>query len=427
MKNKTLALLLLCTILGAVWGPIFPEHMQLLHWIDSLFMSLLKMIVIPLIFFSIVSSIISIGNVKCLKIIWIYSAGYILISMSFAVLIGLFLFNFFKPGLGMSSSHLLLSNASHVQQTKEIVTIFKSLIPTDILAAAAKFEILPLVFFSVTFGIACITVGESADIVISFFEGMRNIFNKIVGWLMRLVPFGLFALLGSAITEAYTKDALMESFNGIWKFLFVFLLGLFLQVLWQTVLVKYIIRRSPKEFFLSSTNALTMAFATSSSMTTLPMSLKAAKDQNIKDEIANFVLPLSAIMNLTGTAMYEAVSALFFCQILGIELSLLSQIGVFFTSIIAGMASAGIPEGGVVAMSLVLRSVNVPTSAIALLLPFDRVLDRLRTMVNVWGDLICTAMVNHLMANKVKKTVKKSTSAHIFRADLANENVVKLK
>jgi len=315
--------------------------------------------------------------------------------------------NSVKPGIGMSANHLLLKRASFQSVPSEISSFVMSLFPNNIFSAVAKFEILPIVIFSILFGLALTTVGKSAKTVISFILGMRNVFNKIITWLMYLSPIGLFAMLGSAIAEAYTKETLMRSIGGLSLFVMVFLLGLIFQVLWQIAIVKFLINRSPKEFIIKSSSALMMAFATSSSLSTLPITLLAAKDNKIKPEIANFVLPISATINLAGTAMYEAVSALFFCQILGIHLSLFSQIGIFVTAIIAGMGAAGIPEGGLITMVLVLRSANIPVSAIAMLLPFDRILDRLRTVVNVWGDLVCAAMVSDLIQHPARKKLKK--------------------
>jgi len=138
-------------------------------------------------------------------------------------------------------------------------------------------------------------------------------------------------------------------------------------------------------------------------MATLPVALMVAKKENISDDVARFVLPLATTINLAGTAMYEAVSALFFCQVLGFDLSLPAQIGVFITAIVAGMGATGIPEGGLITMVMVLRTVNVPISAIGLLLPFDRILDRFRTMTNVWGDLACAAIVDHYQQKQKTK------------------------
>ena len=130
-------------------------------------------------------------------------------------------------------------------------------------------------------------------------------------------------------------------------------------------------------------------------MATLPVTMLVAKQQGVNEDVARFVLPLATTINLAGTAMYEAVSALFFCQVLGFDLSLPAQIGVFFSAIIAGMGATGIPEGGLITMVMVLKIVNVPTSAIGLLLPFDRILDRFRTVTNVWGDIVCAIFVDY--------------------------------
>ena len=168
-------------------------------------------------------------------------------------------------------------------------------------------------------------------------------------------------------------------------------------------MVALVAGKNPRQFISAASNALITAFATSSSMATLPVTLMVAKEQDISDEVARFVLPLATTINLAGTAMYEAVSALFFCQILGFDLSIPAQIGVFITAILAGMGATGIPEGGLVTMVMVLRNVSVPTSAIGLLLPFDRILDRFRTMTNVWGDLVCAATVDSLQLRFKKK------------------------
>jgi Na+/H+-dicarboxylate symporter len=219
-------------------------------------------------------------------------------------------------------------------------------------------------------------------------------------WLMYLTPIGLFSLLGSAVAEASLQNLLLDSLKGMLLFIGIFLFGLLLQISWQAILVAVITKRSPRKFIASASNALITAFATSSSMATLPVALMVAKKENISDDVARFVLPLATTINLAGTAMYEAVSALFFCQVLGFDLSIPAQLGVFLTAILAGMGATGIPEGGLITMVMVLRNVNVPISAIGLLLPFDRILDRFRTMTNVWGDLACAAIVDHLQQRK---------------------------
>lgn len=398
-------------LLGALGGYYFPEQMLSISWMGKLFINLLKLIALPLIFSALVSAITSIGNVKRLGSIGIYTISYVLLSVSFAVVIGLILLNVIKPGVGMPPELILANAAPENLKPLDFGSFLLTIFPPNIIAAAAKFEIMAIVLFSIAFSIACISVGETAKPVIQFFVGMRNIFVKMIIWLMYLTPVGLFSLLGTAIAEAALQERLMQSIKGMMIFIVVFLFGLFLQMLWQFAIIKFVTDKKAKEFTRDTSNAMLTAFVTSSSIATLPVALVAAKKQDISDEVARFVLPFATTINLAGTAMYEAVSTLFFCQILGMDLSIFSQIGIFITSIMAGMGATGIPEGGLVTMVMVLRSANVPTSAIALLLPFDRILDRFRTMTNVWGDLVCAATVDHFTKRNEAKSALIDTSS----------------
>jgi Na+/H+-dicarboxylate symporter len=419
MPNKIFYIMLLSTIIGTFCGIFFPEQMLAIRWMDILFINLLKWIVIPLIFCAIVSSIISMGIVKRLKSIWFYTLFYVVISTSIAVFIGLILSNLFKPGMGMSSD-VIFMNMPNTQfkmaSSSYFLTYLATLFPPGLINIGdeKKFYIMPLVIFSIVFAMACVSVGQSAEPIRTLFIALRNVFNKIIVWVMYLTPIGLFVLLGSSIAEGYTKNTLIHSIKGLGYFIAVVFIGLLCQFLWQLAVVKYIIRRNPKEFLKNATGAMLTAFATSSSLSTLPMTLLVAKEEKISTEVAGFVLPFASTINLAGTAMYEAIAALFFCQILGFDLSIFSQIEIFFTAILAGIGAGGIPEGGMITMVIVLRSVDVPTSAIALLLPFDRILDRLRTVVNVWGDLVCAMMINQLISKN--STHRQENKANIFIA-----------
>lgn len=410
MKNKMFWLIMLSMLLGILGGIYFPKMMISISWLGKLFINLLKLIALPLIFSALVSAITSIGNVKKLGSIGVYTIGYVLLSVSFAVIIGLCLLNFLKPGVGMPPELILANATPENLKPVDFSTFLLTLFPPNIIAAAAKFEIMAIVLFSIAFSIACISVGETAKPVVDFFAGMRNVFVKMIIWLMYLTPIGLFSLLGTAIAEAALQERLMQSVKGMTIFIIVFLFGLFLQIAWQFALVKIVMRKNPKSFIRHAANPMLTAFITSSSIATLPVALHAAKNQNVRDEVARFVLPFATTINLAGTAMYEAVSTLFFCQILGMDLSIFSQIGVFLASIMAGMGATGIPEGGLVTMVMVLRTANVPVSAIALLLPFDRILDRFRTMTNVWGDLVCATTVDHFTKIKEAKNQRFNTS-----------------
>jgi Na+/H+-dicarboxylate symporter len=406
MKNKMFILILASIVLGIACGIFYPEQVLSVRWIGTLFINLLKLIVLPLIFCALVSAITSLGGGKRLGSIGSYTIGYVLLSVSVAVIIGLVLLNVFQPGVGIPPSFILANATPQDMKPQEFSSFLLNLFPPNIIDAAAKFEIMPIVLFGIVFALACNSVGESAKSVMTFFSGLRNVFVKMIIWLMYLTPIGLFSLLGSAIAEASLQNKLLQSLKGMLAFIVIFLFGLLFQILWQLAVVKWVLKRNPRDFTKSASNAMITAFATSSSMATLPVTLVVAKEQNINDDVARFVLPLATTINLAGTAMYEAVSALFFCQILGLHLSIFAQIGVFLTAIVAGMGCTGIPEGGLVTMIMVLRCVNVPTSAIALLLPFDRILDRFRTVTNVWGDLVCAATVDHFSAKKEENTIK---------------------
>jgi Na+/H+-dicarboxylate symporter len=385
---------------GILFGAFFPQEMIAISWIGQLFINLLKMIVLPLIFSALVSAITSLGGAKKISSIGVYTLCYVMLSVSLAVIIGLVLLNIFKPGVGIAPS-LILANARPTDSVPMPFSSYMlSLFPPNIIAAAARYEIMPIVFFSIVFAIACLSVGKSANPLIDFFTGLRDTLIKMITWLMFLTPIGLFSLLGTAVAEAAIEHLLLESLAGMLLFILIFLGGLFLQILWQLALIAWLAKISPRYFLKTAGNAMLTAFATSSSMATLPVTLLVAKKQHVDEEISRFVLPLATTINLAGTAMYEAVSALFFCQILGFNLSIPAQIGVFITAILAGMGATGIPEGGLVTMVMVLRSVNVPASAIGLLLPFDRILDRFRTMTNVFGDLCCAIVVNHMQKQR---------------------------
>src|SRR3990167_6229560 len=393
-------LILLSIALGILGGVFFPHEMLAMSWVGQLFINLLKLIVLPLIFCAMVSAITSIGGMHRLGSIGVYTLGYVLVSVSIAVTIGLCLLNMFKPGVGIAPS-LIMANASPLDlKPMPFSAYMLELFPPNIVAAAARYEIMPIVFFSIVFAISCLSVGKTANPVIDFFAGLRDVLIRMIIWLMFLTPIGLFSLLGTAVAEASIRHLLMQSLRGMFFFILIFLLGLVLQILWQALVVVVVAKKNLKAFTSAARNALITAFATSSSMATLPITMLVAKEQEVSEEVARFVLPLATTINLAGTSMYEAVSALFFCQILGLHLSLLAQVGVFITAILAGMGATGIPEGGLVTMVMVLRNVSVPISAIGLLLPFDRILDRFRTMTNVWGDLVCAATVDRLQRLK---------------------------
>jgi len=319
MQNKMFIFIIISIVLGAICGCHFPEQMIATNWIGKLFINLLKLIALPLIFSALVSAITSMGNIKKLGSIGTYTIAYVLLSVSIAVIIGLFLLNIFKPGAQLPPELILANAEIETLRPLDFGNFLLSIFPPNIIEAAVKFEIMTIVLFSIAFSIACLSVGETGKPVISFFNGLRDIFVKMIIWLMHLTPIGLFSLLGSAIAEASLQDRLYESIKGVSLFIIIFLTGLFLQFLWQLAFIAFVTTKKAKSFVKDTGGALVTSFVTSSSIATLPVALMAAKKQNISDDVAKFVLPFATTINLAGTAMYEAVSTLFFCQVLNMD------------------------------------------------------------------------------------------------------------
>ena len=399
-KNINTILVLLGVFLGILFGYLFPEFMLSIRWIGEVFFNLLKMLVLPLIFSALVSSVASMGGIKQLGSLGVFTGCYILLSVCTAVIIGMSLFNLLNPGLGINPS-LIASPADLVAIGNTPALTFEGyitgLFPSNILDAAVKFEVMPIVIFAIMFSIACSSLGESAKGVVNILAEIKNIFIKMITWVINLSPLGIFSLLGTGVAESVKQKHFVQDLLGLGMFVLVFLCGLLLQFGWQLLAVKIIAKKAARSFLKNTSYAMATAFGTSSTLATLPISMDIVQKEKVREDVNRFVLPFTSTINLGSTVMYEASAALFFSQILGRHLGFGDQMIIFVTSIVAGMGCTGIPEGGLITMVTVLRSVNIPTSAIAVLLPIDRILDRFRTMVNTFGNICCACVVDQLV------------------------------
>ncbi|MES2614254.1 MAG: dicarboxylate/amino acid:cation symporter [Bdellovibrionota bacterium] len=405
-KSLSTILVLLGVIFGVLFGFFFPEFMISIRWIGEVFFNLLKMLVLPLIFSALVSSIASMGGLKKLGSLGVFTMGYILVSVCTAVIIGMTLFNVFNPGLGINPS--LIANAAdlttiHNNTPVTLGSYITSLFPSNILEAAVKFDVMPIVIFALMFSIACSSLGDSAKGVVNLLSEIKVIFIKMITWVINLSPIGIFSLLGTGVAESVKQNHFAQDIIGLSMFVLVFLCGLLLQFGWQLLAVKLITKRAAKHFLKGTSYSLATAFGTASTLATLPVSMDAVQKEKVREDVNRFVMPFTSTINLGSTVMYEASAALFFSQILGRHLSFGDQMIIFVTSIVAGMGCTGIPEGGLITMVTVLRSVNIPTSALAVLLPIDRILDRFRTMVNVFGNICCACIVDELVKKHEQK------------------------
>lgn len=292
-----------------------------------------------------------------------------------------------KPGAAYSI--YIVGQRQKAEPTK-LIDVLLGMVPTNIVSSIAKGDVLPIIFFALLFGLALSLVGESGQPVIRWMDGAFSAVMKITGWVMWIAPIGVFALLGKVMAEM-GPDAITRLFG----YMATVLGGLFIHgVIVLPLLLYFFARVNPFRFAKAMSRALATALATSSSSATLPVTLECAEHKaGVSNRVASFVIPLGATVNMDGTALYEAVAALFIAQIYGFDLTLGQQVVVFLTATLAAVGAAGVPSAGLVTMVMVLRAVGLPEEGIGLIVGVDRLLDLFRTTVNVWGDCVGAAII----------------------------------
>ena len=375
--------------------------------VGTLFIDLLKMILVPLVFCSIAVGIANLRQHQQIHQVWVVTLMFFLSSMAIAIALGLAASNYFKPGLGL---HLdMFQNALQAFEAKqlplsEFFTQFLHGLFLNPFSALAQGNVLAVVVFALILGIALVVGGERYKNILALFQEGLEIIMRMVGWIMYLAPLGVMALLVKLVA---VQDAAM--LNTLAKFVAVVVgTTLFHGIIVLPLILYLFTRKSPLWFWQGSREALLTAFATSSSNATLPVTLRCTTQHlHVKPEIAGFVIPLGATINMDGTALYEASAALFIANLAGIDLSMTQQMIVFFTAMIAAMGAPGIPSAGMVTMVMVLQSVGLPVEAIAILLPIDRLLDTIRTTVNVQGDMVGSVIVQKFTLQKFTQSLSK--------------------
>jgi Na+/H+-dicarboxylate symporter len=386
--------------LGAEFIELGPEAevtkhgLYLCGLVGTLFIDMLKMVLAPLVFTSIVVGVSNLRLHQQMHNVWKVTLGFFTLSMSISIALGLGAANFFAPGKGLNLN--LFANAQPGFAAKqltfpEFVAEFLHGIFLNPFAALVQGNVLAIVVFALLLGIAIVAGGDRYRNVIVFMQEGLELILRIVSWIMRLSPYGIFALLAKLLA---TQS--LSLLSSLVKFISVILGTTLLHGFVILPLILFLFTGiRPWRFFKGAREALITAFATSSSSATLPVTLRCVEQHlHVTPGIAGFVIPLGATMNMDGTALYEASAALFVANLAGIDLNIVQQLIVFFTTMIAAMGAPGIPSAGMVTMIMVLQSVGLPTEAIAILLPIDRILDTVRTMVNVEGDMIGSLVVN---------------------------------
>lgn len=367
-------------------------------WLGELFLRALKMIIVPLIVASMITGITSIGDIRKLGRAGLVTLVYYAVTTGLAVAVGIALVNFIQPGVGVVHA----GDASAVlaqRQSLRFTDIILHLVPANLFKAAADMDILPLIVFSLVFGAVLTTLGDRGRPVVRFFDGVNEAVMKIVHLVMWFAPVGVFGLVAGKLGEAGGGAAFMEEIAKVGKYMLTVLLGLGIHglVLLPLVLVLFA-RRNPWPYFKNMLKALATAFSTASSAATLPVTFEGVEEDNgVSASAADLVLPLGATVNMDGTALYEAVAAIFIAQSYGVALGFQAQFMIFLTATLAAVGAASVPQAGLFTMVMVLQAVHLPLEGIGVILAVDWFLDRWRTAVNVWGDSVGCAVVERIL------------------------------
>ncbi|HIQ42360.1 MAG TPA: dicarboxylate/amino acid:cation symporter [Pseudomonas oleovorans] len=374
-------------VLGVVVGMLYKPGALALAPVGALFLNAIKMLIVPLVFISLVAGITAMSDSAKLGRISVKTIAIYLITTAFAVSIGLAFGTLFSPGEGM---HMVASGSAEAKQAPSLVQILVGLVPTNPVTAFAEGNILQIIVFAIALGVSMNLVGEKAAPAIRLFDSLAEVLYKLTDLVMRFAPIGVFALIAGVVASHGIEVLLpLAGVIGV-----IYLASIAHMLLVYGSLIGGLARLSPLRFFRGIAPALAVAFSTSSSSGTLPVSIECArKNLGVSQGVAGFVLPVGATINMDGTAIYQGVLALFIAQAFGIDLSAGQYLMIILTATLASVGTAGIPGAGLIMLGLVLSSVGLPLEGVALIAGIDRILDMARTTVNVTGDLMTTALV----------------------------------
>lgn len=369
------------------------------------FIRAITMVVIPLVVASLLVGTASLGDIRKLGRIGLRTIVYFLLSTVLAIVLGLLLSNLFKPGsridpatrdslsaqfAGEAAGKLELSG-----KQPSYSDVLLSVIPRNPVASAASFDLLPLITFTVLFGAALSVLPRQRSApVIAFFDGVNEASMVIIGWIMHLAPYAVFVLIAAVISRFG-----MDLLQSLLLYSAIVAVGLIIHTyLFLGLIVRFLSGIDPWLFFKRILPVQLVAFSTSSSNATLPVSLETAETRlGTSNSIASFVLPLGATINMNGTALYQAVAVMFIGQIYGLEFGVADQLKIVLTATLAAIGTAGVPSAGIITIIIVLQSLGLGgqlAAGISLILGVDRILDMMRTVTNVTGDLVCCAYVS---------------------------------
>ena len=384
----------------------------------TIFLNLLKLIAVPLIVSSLITGIASLSDTRKLSRIGLRTILLYVTTTAVAVSIGLILVNVLEPGSAIPDSYQeTLRNeygdqatskqnlADSVQENRGPLQPLVDMVPSNIFAAASNnSNMLQVVFISIIFGIALIGIDRKfSKPVLEFLKGINQLVIKLVEIIMYFAPYGVFALIAKTISSVSGDISQIGSIlSALLFYMGVVIVGLFIHMgITYISILKFFTNISLKHFFKSIGPVQLVAFSTSSSGATLPVTMKRCeKDLGVSEEISSFVLPLGATINMDGTALYQGVAAVFIAQAVGMDLTLADQFTIVATAVLASIGTAAVPGAGIIMLVIILEAINVPSQGIALILGVDRILDMIRTTTNVTGDATIACAMDSLELKK---------------------------
>ncbi|MFZ0389159.1 MAG: dicarboxylate/amino acid:cation symporter [Calditrichia bacterium] len=375
--------------------------------LGTIFLRALRMIIVPLILSSIISGVTSIGSAESFGRLSLKTVTYYITTSLFAIITGLILVNLIQPGVGAELGFEKMPEELSANVDKLGDTLL-GIIPTNPLRSMVEGDILPVIFFSLLFGFFITkTPNPYRKHLTTFFQSVFEVMMRMTHFIIRFTPIGVFALIAKIIAQTG-----FEVFAPLGSYMLTVICALFIHAFITLPALLYFIGRiNPLAHFQAMSAALMTAFSTASSSATLPLTIDSVENNaGVSNKVSSFVLPLGATINMDGTALYECIAAMFIAQVYGIGLGIFEQFIVVLTALLASIGAAGIPMAGLVMITIVLRAVGLPLEGVGLILAVDRILDMMRTSVNVWSDS-CGAAVIARSEGETELKVLRETAA----------------
>lgn len=363
----------------------------ILYVIGQGFIRLMQMLVVPLVFCSLVCGSMAIGDTKTLGKVGIRTVIFYIFTTAVAVCVALTVASLINPGVGVNLANVETGNVSAGEATSLVDTLL-NIIPKNPIGAMADGDMLPIIVFALFVGIMLAKLGSRASNVANFFSQFNDIMMEMTMSVMKAAPIGVFCLISKTFAGIG-----FDAFLPMLKYMGSVTLALFIQcfIVYQILLFVFT-RLNPMKFLKKFFPVMTFAFTTATSNSTIPLSIDTLdKKMGVSRKISSFTIPLGATVNMDGTSIMQGVAVIFIAQVYGIDLSFGNLVTVVVTATLASIGTAGVPSVGLVTLAMVLSSVGLPTEGIALIMGIDRILDMMRTAVNITGDAVCTTIVSH--------------------------------